>query len=129
MSWESEPSAKLGLVFNSMPIEDKVLLQYEISQVLTNPETGREYIAEWLGLLGADQFQGPGAWDGAVGEATQNQVLAPLQHKRSEAKHTIKTVQPQSASALDGYSAILGFLLRQDAVAWHRGSCRGSSPP
>ena len=120
VSWESEPSAKLGLVFNSMPIEDKVLLQYEISQVLTNPETGREYIAEWLGLLGADQFQGPGAWDGAVGEATQNQVLAPLQHKRSEAKHTIKTVQPQSASALDGYSAILGFLLRQDAVAWHR---------
>lgn len=120
VSWESDPSTSLGLVFNSMPIEDKILLQYEISQVLTNPETGREYLAEWLGLLGADQFQGPGAWDGAVGAVTQNQVLAPLQHKRSEAKHLVKTIQPQSASALDGYAAILGILLKQDAVAWHR---------
>jgi len=120
VSWESEPSTSLGLVFNSMPIEDKILLQYEISQALTNPETGREYLAEWLGLLGADQFQGPGAWDGAVGAATQNKVLAPLQHKRSESKYVIKTVQPESASALDGYSSILGFLLKQDAVAWHR---------
>ncbi len=120
ISWEAEPSTSLGLIFNSMPIEDKVLLQYEISQVLTNPETGREYLAEWLGLLGDDQFQGPGAWDGAVGAVTQTGVLAPLQHKRSEAKHKVKTVQPQSAQALDGYSAILGFLLKQDAVAWHR---------
>ncbi len=118
VSWESDPSTSLGLVFNSMPIEDKILLQYEISQVLTNPETGREYIAEWLGLIGADQFQGPGAWDGAVGAATQNQVLAPPKHKGSLDK--TKAVQAQSASALNGYVAILGFLLKQDAVAWHR---------
>ncbi|KKL00056.1 hypothetical protein LCGC14_2628920, partial [marine sediment metagenome] len=54
ISWEADPSTSLGLIFNSMPIEDKVLLQYEIAQILTNPETGREYLAEWLGLIGSD---------------------------------------------------------------------------
>lgn len=118
ISWEAEPSTSLGLIFNSMPIEEKIALQHEVSALLTNPKTGREFLAEWLGLLGQDQFQGPGVWDGAVGAVTQNKVLAPLQHKASHEK--VKTVQEESKTALDGYSAILGFLLKQDAVAWHR---------
>jgi hypothetical protein len=118
ISWEAEPSTALGLPFNDMAIEDKIAMQYEMAQLLTNPETGREYIAEWLALLGQDQFQGPGVWDGAVGAVTQNRVLAPLGHKRSHVK--IKTVQDESKAAMDGYAAILGFLLKQDAVGWHR---------
>jgi len=118
ISWEAEPSTVLGLPHNAMSIEDKILMQYEISQVLTNPKTGREYLAEWLNLLGRDQFQGPGAWDGSVGAATQNKVLAPIKHGTS--KDVIKQTQEEAAGALDGYSAILGYLLRQDGVAWHK---------
>ena len=118
ISWEAEPSTAFGMIFNSMPIEDKMALQYEVSELLTNPKTGREFVAEWLGLLGADQFQGPGAWDGAIGAVTQNSVLAPAGHKQTAEK--VKGVQPESATAMDGYAAIMGFLLKQDAVAWHR---------
>jgi len=119
ISWEADPSTSLGLVFNSMPIEDKILLQYEIAQIFTNPETGREYLAEWLGLIGADQFNGPGVWDGAVTAATQNKVLSPQKHKTAHLSEMLE-VQPESKTALDGYAAIIGFLIKQDAVAWHR---------
>lgn len=115
ISWEAEPSSKLGLAFNKMPLEAKIMMQAEIAQALTNPETGRELLAEWLGLLGQNQFIGPGAWEMNIGSATQNSVILPQKHKMDGPE-----VNEKAAQAMDGYSAIMGMLLLQDSVAWHR---------
>lgn len=115
ISWEAEPSSKLGLAFNKMPLEAKIAMQAEIAQILTNPETGRELIAEWLGLLGQNQFIGPGAWEMNIGSATQNSVILPQKHKMDGPE-----VNEKASQAMDGYAMIMGFLLMQDAVAWHR---------
>ena len=117
ISWEAEPSTKLGSLLNQMSLADKVMMQAEISEILTNPKTGREYLAEWLELLGQDQFQGAGAWNLKIGAAVQNSVIVPIEHKPDSKS---KASQAEAAQAMDGYAAILGFLLKQDAVAWHK---------
>lgn len=115
ISWEAEPSTKLGGNLNAMSLADKMMMQVEIAEILTNPKTGREYLAEKLDLLGQEQFQGPGAWNMKVGAAVQNSVIVPVKHKAKGAES-----QPEAAQAMDGYAAILGYLLQQDAVAWHK---------
>lgn len=114
ISWEAEPSTSLGLNFDKLPLRAKLALQARIASILTNPKTGREFIAERLGLLGAEQFTGPGSWDMKVGAATQSSVIAPPEHKKRD------QVQAKTVEALNGYTAILGYLMKQDAVAWHR---------
>jgi hypothetical protein len=116
ISWEAEPSTKLGSNLNALSLEDKIMLQTEIARLLTNPKTGREFLAEWLDLLGADQVIGPGAWDMNVGSTVQNSVIVPVMHKPGK----VKAAQKEAAQAMDGYAAILGYLLQQDAVAWHK---------
>ncbi len=116
MSWEAEPSTKIGSRINNLSLEDKVMLQAEMAELFVNPETGREFIAEWLDLMGADQFVGPGAWEMNVGSTVQNSVLVPVKHKPGKTK----TAQQEAAWAMDGYAAIMGFLMQQDAVAWHK---------
>ena len=115
MSWEAEPSTKLGLDFGKLPLAAKIEMQAEIAALLTNPKTGREFLAEWLGLLGNQQFVGPGAWELSVGAAVQNTLVVPPQHKAKGAE-----ASKNAAESMNAMAAIYGFLLQQDAVAWHR---------
>ena len=116
ISWEAEPSTKLGTKLNRLSLEDKILMQAEMAELFVNPDTGREFLAEWLGLMGADQMVGPGAWEMNLGSVVQNSVIVPVKHKPGK----IKMSQKEAAAAMDGYAAIMGFLLQQDAVAWHK---------
>lgn len=117
MSWEAEPSSKLGSALKNMSLADKVLMQAEIAEIFVNPKTGREFLAEWLNLLGNDQIVGPGAWEMNVGAVVQNSLLVPVRHKPERVG---KEAQAQAKAAMDGYAAIMGYLLKQDAVAWHK---------
>jgi hypothetical protein len=118
MSWEAQPSSKLTPDFDNMAIEDRIAMQAEIAEILINPKTGREYIAEWLGLLGNRRITASGAWDMSVGITMQNDLLVPPRHKGSADK--VKSSQPEAVEAMNSYAAIMGYLLGQDGVAWHR---------
>lgn len=116
VSWEAEPSTQLGSNLNKLSLEDKLAMQADMAELMVNPETGREYIAEWLQLLGQDQIVGPGAWEMNIGAAVQNSVIVPVMHKPGKTK----AAQKEAASAMDGYAAIMGYLMKQDGVAWHK---------
>lgn len=116
ISWEAEPSTDIGGRLNNLSLADKLLMQAEVAEAVTNPDTGREYIAEWLDLLGQNQFVGAGSWNMNVGAAVQNSVIAPVKHKAYGAAIT----QQEAKQAMNGYAAIVGYLMQQDAVLWHK---------
>jgi hypothetical protein len=117
VSWGSEPSTKLGQTMLGATFAEKLEFQAEVERIMLNEETGRELLAEWLGIIGNESFSGIGAWDMNIGATKQDVLLAPPDGvdggKRPD-------VEIGARRLLDAYSSIIGYLLKLDAVSWHR---------
>jgi len=118
ISWEAAPSSSLELMkeVRSAPIEQQIEFQLAISRALTD-EHGNDLLAKELGLLLGGVIDGPAAWASKVGHGAQSEVLAPKKHK---AKRGENKVDSSVRETLNAYADIMGLLLSQDAVAWHR---------
>lgn len=114
VSWGSTPSSKVGQTLLDATFAEKLEFQAEIERIMINPDTGRELLAEWLGIIGNESFSGIGAWDMNIGATKQDVLLAPPAPKGETG------VDAGAKRLLSAYASMVGWLLKLDAVSWHR---------
>lgn len=113
VSWEARPGRTTGVLpgVNDAPYEQQVLFQQEIHEALTGPQ-GEDLLAMKLGLLVDKVVSGPGVWQGEIAAGMQNLIVM--------AKNADAMVTPEQRKLLGAYIRVLGYLLRQEGMAWHR---------
>lgn len=141
VSWEPRISTKLPF----MPgiHEASYEQQLEYFQAVKNAlfdENGADLLAMRLGLLVDSSITGPGVWEGEVSPSGQDLiVMAPAKggvlyindqetltkdewESRGKPKgfDKVPSLDPAQKAQLDVYASILGLLLRQDGVGYHR---------
>ena len=147
LSWEARPSTSSGVLANmhTATYAEQEELQLAIMGALAD-STGTDRLAQALGILTDGSVVAPGVWQGDISPSTQTQApmaiaqagklyysltdpdAAPLNkreydevpkadRKNYEGRASLLPAQKQT---LDVYSAILGLLLRQDGVGYHK---------
>lgn len=118
ISWEALPSVNVDTLKGIMdaPLEQRIEYQIAMGKALTDSQ-GNDIIAKQIGLLTGEEMVGPGIWEGFVGAGAQKQVIVPKQRK-TKTKEPI--AQEEAARLMDLYTNILGLVLQQDGVSWHR---------
>lgn len=141
VSWEPRISTKLPF----MPgiHEASYEQQLEYFQAVKNAlfdENGADLLAMRLGLLVDSSVIGPGVWEGEVSPSGQDLVvMAPAKggvlyvndqetltkdewESRGKPKgfDKVPSLDPAQKAQLDVYASVLGLLLRQDGVGYHR---------
>jgi len=130
LSWEAKPSTTLTNVMpeiHTAPIEQRIDHQLGVSRALTN-ENGTDLLARHMGFLTVGALDGPAAWEMKISHGQQNLIVVPPMHKRATAgpKNAkgegteLFVVDPDAKAMVNAYADIMGLLLQQDAVAWHR---------
>ena len=115
ISWEATPSTDiplLGHISKAGFLEQKKYLQ-AIMSALETTEDG-DAISRKLGINTKKIMIGYSAWQGNVGAGAQ--TFAEVDVERDGLNID---VVPNHKKLLNLYSAIMGFLLRQDAVIWY----------
>lgn len=124
ISWEARPGRTTGVLpgIHNAAYEQQVEFQQAVQKALLDDD-GIDLLAYKLGLLvdGPD-ILAPGVWQGDVAAGMQKRVaIAPA--KGSDGKTTI---DPAQKKALDTYAAVLGLLLKQEGVGYHRPFYKGN---
>jgi hypothetical protein len=121
MSWESRPGTTTDVLpwMDRATPEQAAEMHAAIARALTGPD-GRDEIAHRLGLLGLGVFDAPGVWKDQFNPSTQIKFAAPRKSPPKDSKIRLTVVDPLVAQNLNTYAGILGILLKQDGVAWHR---------
>lgn len=137
LSWEARPGRSAGgdmQWINDASLELQAEYQEEIASALRG-DRGQDLLAEHLGLPVDSYTPAPGYWQGEVGASGQLTIALPLRkgvgdykkalRKRAEAGEEIpfaeqSMVDPDAERMVTAYAAIVGRLLRQEGVGWHR---------
>jgi hypothetical protein len=147
VSWEPRPSTKLPILpgVHTADYAKQVEFQQAVQRALQD-ENGGDMIAMRLGLLVDGVTQAPGIWESEVSAGAQvRMAMAPalagkaLYDNQEWASVTVAeaaaidpgwkknprfemkpALDPSQVKLLDAYAAILGLLLRQDGVGYHR---------
>jgi hypothetical protein len=117
VSWEARPGRSTNVLpgVNDAPYHLQAEFQMAVAQAITGPN-GIDLLAQKLGLLADGKVMAPGVWQSEVAAGMQSFMsMAPA--KGDDGK---KNVDPAQASLLNTYADILGLLLRQEGVGWHR---------
>lgn len=115
ISWEARPGRSTGVLpgVNDAPYHLQAEFQQAVAEALSGPN-GEDLLAKQLGLLQDGRALAPGVWQSEVAAGMQSFVgMAP------EAGG-VETVDPAQAKQLNLYADILGLLLRQEGVGWHK---------
>ena len=118
VSWEARPSTSSGVLpgIHTASYDEQVEFQQAVQKALYGPN-GEDLLAIQLGLLDdRGDILAPGAWEGVVSPSSQKQV--PMAPAKGDAGKS--SVDPAQQELLNVYSAVLGMLLHQDGVGWHR---------
>lgn len=109
ISWESAPGKTTRILpgFQHYPFEMRQEFHNNIQDILY-PQ-GRDLLAEVFGLPTNGVIQGVGAYKGETNPGSQTLVLLP--HKGP--------IDEGMRRKIDGYASAIGYLLGQDAMAWH----------
>jgi hypothetical protein len=118
LSWEARPGRSTNVLpgVNDAPYEQQVEFQQAVQKALLD-DNGVDLLAYKLGMLvdGPD-ILAPGVWQGEIAAGMQKLIaLAPA--KGDEGKTSI---DPAQKKAIETYAAMLGLLLRQEGVGYHR---------
>ncbi len=118
LSWEARPGRSTNVLpgVNDAPYEQQVEFQQAVQKALLD-DNGVDLLAYKLGLLvdGPD-ILAPGIWQGEIAAGMQKLVaMAPA--KGDDGK---TSVDPAQKKAVETYAAMLGLLLRQEGVGYHR---------
>lgn len=124
LSWEARPGRSTNVLpgVNDAPYEQQVEFQRAVQKALLDND-GVDLLAYKLGLLvdGPD-ILAPGIWQGEIAAGMQKQVaMAPA--KGDEGKTNI---DPAQKKAIETYASMLGLLLRQEGVGYHRPFYKGT---
>ena len=116
VSWEARPSTSVDLLpgVHTALYEQQLEFQQAMIKAL-HDENGVDMLAQMLGLLTDGLVVTPGVWESVVSPSTQVGVAMP-----PDVGATAGPVDPAIAQLLDVYTSILGLLLKQDGVGWHR---------
>lgn len=119
ISWESIP----GATTNHMPeIQDATYEQLQEYHVAVSKafldEDGNDIIAKELGLLTPGNFEAPGYFEQNVNPGTQTEAV--LVKKYRAQKDEITALEPSNQELAEAYSAVVGILLKQDGVGYHK---------
>jgi hypothetical protein len=117
VAWESAPGVKSRHLegFDALPPEAKAEYHVGISKALQD-ENGNDRLAQYLGMLSPGAVESPGYWEGASNPATHQLISS----TRIKAAGQSPKIDEPSKHLMDIYSDALGFLLKQDGVAYHR---------
>lgn len=118
LSWEARPGRSTNVLpgVNDAPYEQQVEFQQAVQKALLD-DNGVDLLAYKLGLLvdGPD-ILAPGVWQGEIAAGMQKLVaLAPA---KGDAGKT--SIDPAQKQAIETYAAMMGLLLRQEGVGYHR---------
>ena len=118
ISWESIPSFDSGHLNEAFNADPAVLAQFHVdmSKVFLDNE-GFDSIAEMFGIVTPDNFVAPGFFEGRVSPGTQTEVAAPSRAKENNKDFAL---DQRSIDNLNAYAAVMGIVLKQDGVGWHR---------
>jgi len=117
ISWEARPGRSTGILpgIHDAPYDQQVEFQQAIQKALYSDD-GVDLLAQKLGLLTEGDVLAPGVWQADIAAGMQKLVaMAPA--KGDDGKSSL---DPAQKKALDTYAAILGLLLKQEGVGWHR---------
>ena len=118
ISWESIPSFDSGHLNEAFDADPAVLAQFHVdmSKVFLDNE-GFDSIAEMFGIVTPDNFVAPGFFEGRTSPGTQTEVAAPSRAKENNKDFAL---DQRSIDNLNAYAAVMGIVLKQDGVGWHR---------
>ena len=116
LSWEARPGRSTNVLpgVNDAPYEQQVEFQQAVQKALLD-DNGIDLLAYKVGLLvdGPD-ILAPGVWQGEIAAGMQKLIgMAP-------GKGGVAAIDPAQHRALEAYAAVLGLLLRQEGVGFHR---------
>lgn len=119
ISWESKP----GDTTNHMPeVKDATYEQLQEYHVAVSKafldQDGNDIIAKELGLLTPGNFEAPGYFEQTVSPGTQTEVVLAKKYKAQ--KDEITALDPASQDLAEAYAAVVGILLKQDGVGYHK---------
>ena len=112
ISWEATPGSDTGILHYLLDAgyaEQKKYLDAIMEALETNNE--KDIIGKKIGLNTTEIVQGFSAWQGKIGAGVQTFVEVSL--------GSDKDIIPEQKKLLNIYCALLGYLLRQDAVIWY----------
>ena len=114
LSWEAKPAIDANILpeLHSAPIEVQVEFQLAMSMALTD-EYGTDLLAKEMNLLQGGAIDGPSAWANVSAHGGQLGLF--VGHDGGQ-----MTIDKNSRRRVNGYADILGLILRQEGVAWHR---------
>ena len=123
LSWEARPGRSTGVLsgIHDAPYEQQVEFQQAVQKALLD-DNGIDLVAYKLGMLvdGPD-ILAPGVWQGDVAAGMQKKVvMAPAAGDDGK-----RSIDPAQKQALDAYVSILGLLLKQEGVGYHRPFYKG----
>jgi hypothetical protein len=121
VSWEARPGRTTGILpgVHDAPYQQQAEFQQAVAQAFTGPH-GEDMLAEKVGLLQGGKILAPGVWQGDISAGMQSFMgMAP---QKGGGK-----VDPAQAKALNVYADIMGYLLRQEGVGWHKPFWTGTS--
>lgn len=118
VSWEARPGRSTNVLpgVNDAPYEQQTEFQQAMQKALLD-DNGIDLLAYKLGLLvdGPD-ILAPGVWQGEIAAGMQKRVaMAPAKGDAGKTE-----IDPAQRDALNAYAAVLGLLLRQEGVGYHR---------
>ncbi len=135
VSWESRPGRKTGILpeVNDATFEQQWEFHQAIMKALLGP-TGENLLAEMMKLPVVGEFQGPGVYQNEFTPGSQTQFAVPPRHKpgtidkgekltkeqKADKANEKKTLDPKTKESITAYAAIIGAILKQEAMAWHR---------
>ena len=115
ISWEATPGADTGVLTHLVTASYKDQRKYldAILEALETTSTG-DIISKKVGLQIKNVVLGFSAWESRIGAGAQS--FADVETLQNGLKLDVNT---NHKSILNQYCAILGYLLRQDAVIWY----------
>jgi len=121
VSWETAPGSTLsdGLDYGSLSTEQRIEYHETIVAQLKGRD-GADLVAKELGLPSMGIIDGPGVWLGNVTPGSQTIVMAAPQHGVYDNPLLKNKVSEETARALNAYAAVMGRLLLQDGMGWHK---------
>ena len=115
ISWEATPGSDTGVLHYLIDADYTEQKKY-LDAILEALETDNDgdIISRKIGLNTTESVLGYAAWEGKIGAGVQTFVEVETKGQGMN-KHVIAI----NEKLLNQYSAILGYLLRQDAVIWY----------
>jgi hypothetical protein len=117
VSWEARPGRTTGVLpgIHDAPYHLQAEFQKAIAEALTG-SGGNDLLAQKLGLLQEGRIIAPGVWQSDIAAGEQSFfAMAP-----SKGKAGVTSVDTAQKELLDTYADIMGLLLKQEGVGWHR---------